>query len=213
MTRSRSNQPVALAFAACALLLASPAVAAEMPERAGTCADCHGENGVSDEPEIPTIAGASAFFIENQLIIYQEEARPCAADVFEEKDEEPAADSHCALASELSEDEVVELAEYFASQPFAPADQPFDQALAEQGESIHERNCDKCHTEGGSLDLDDAGILAGQWKPYLIEQMKFFKAGERWQPEKMQPKMEELSEADIEALAEYYASQGPERFQ
>ena len=194
------------------LLLAPPSVAAEMPQAVEqTCANCHGKDGLSDDSAIPIIAGASAFFLENQLIIYQEEARACAAEEFKDVDEVDA-DSHCALAQDLSEDQVIALAEYYSAQPFQPADQPVDQALADSGESIHNRSCDKCHTEGGSLDLDDAGILAGQWKPYLVEQMKHFKEGSRWQPEKMQPEMEGLSEDDIKALAEYYASQGSERF-
>lgn len=211
--RMRLNEATVLLLGVfAAALFAAPATAAA-PDTAETCADCHGDDGVSSDGEIPTIAGASAFFLENQLFIFQEEARPCAAGVFEDKDEQPAADDHCALAKELSEDQILELAEYYAGMPFAPADQPVDQALADKGAAIHERSCDKCHTEGGSLELDDAGILAGQWKPYLLDQLEAYKAGERWQPEKMQPQIEELSEADMKALVEYYASQGPERFQ
>lgn len=210
---TRSRIPPMLALAGLGLLILSPgATAAEAPQAVEqTCANCHGKDGLSDDGDIPIIAGASAFFLENQLLIYQEEARPCVAGEFEEV-QEVDAESHCALAATLSEEQVVEIAAYYSEQPFQPADQPVDQALADSGESIHNRSCDKCHTDGGSLALDDAGILAGQWKPYLIEQMKHFRDGERWQPEKMQPEMEGLSEDDIKALAEYYASQGAERF-
>ena len=191
------------------LLLLSPlAAAAGAPQVVkDTCANCHGEDGLSDDSAIPIIAGASSFFLENQLLIYQEEARPCAAEAFKDVDGVDA-ESHCALAGTLSEDQVLEIAEYYSGQPFQAAEQSVDSALAGEGESIHNRSCDKCHTEGGGLALDDAGILAGQWKPYLIEQMKLFRAGERWQPEKMTPEMEGLSDEDIKALAEFYASQG-----
>lgn len=204
-TEPRCTVRYVLALCAAALLW-SPASTAEKPDAVTTCANCHGEDGLSDDSTIPIIAGASAFFLENQLFIYKEEARPCAADEFKDT-AEVEVESHCALATGLSEDEIIALAGYYSEQPFQPADQPVDQALADEGASIHNRSCDKCHTEGGGLALDDAGILAGQWKPYLIEQMELFKAGERWQPEKMQPEMEELSAADIKALAEYYASQ------
>lgn len=211
--RMRLNNSMALLVTACmAMLMAAPA-AAEAPDTAGTCADCHGDNGVSSDGAIPTIAGASDFFLENQLFIFQEEARPCAAGIFGEKDEQPAADDHCALVKELSEDQIVELAGYYAGLPFVPAEQPVDQALASQGASIHERNCARCHTDGGSLALDDAGILAGQWKPYLLAQLEHYKAGERWQPETMQPQIDALGEQDMKALVEYYAGQGAERFQ
>lgn len=205
------NQSIYLALGA-SLLLAANVTAGEMPASAETCATCHSENGVSDDPEVPIIAGASSFFLENQIAIFAEEARPCEADFFKEEAAEPehdiAAEDHCALAAEVSDDEMIELAEYFSSKPFVAAEQEFDAALAEQGSSIHAKNCERCHTENGSLALDDAGILAGQWKHYLIEQMEYYKAGKRWQPEKMEPEMQKLGEEDVKALAEFYASEG-----
>lgn len=202
-------------LAGAGLILALDVSAGGMPELAKTCAICHGENGLSDEPEVPIIAGASGFFLENQIAVFAEEARPCEADFFKEEAAEPehdiSAEDHCALAAEVSDDEMVELAEYFAGEPFEPAQQEVDAALADQGASIHAGACERCHTEGGSLALDDAGILAGQWKPYLMEQMEYYKAGERWQPEKMQPEMEKLSEDDMKALAEFYAREGLQR--
>lgn len=194
------------------LLLAPPSVAAEMPQAVEqTCANCHGKDGLSDDSAIPIIAGASAFFLENQLIIYQEEARPCVEAVFEEADPKPAA-NHCALAQDLSEDEVTALSEYFADLQFRPAAQAFDAGMAETGAALHDRHCDKCHSEAGTFTLDDAGILAGQWKEYLASTMQDYISGARWQPEKMQPKVEELSEDDVKALLEYYAREGEQRW-
>ena len=200
-------------YGAAAVFLGLSTVAtAQTPELAKPCVECHGENGVSTDPEIPTIAGASSFFLENQLLIYQESARPCAKEEFQEAEHDSGAEDHCALASELSEDDIAELSQYFADQTFRPADQAFDAALAETGATIHERQCDKCHTEAGTFTLDDAGILAGQWKKYLMGEMQSYRAGERWQPEKMQPKMDELSEDDVKALVEYYAREGTQRW-
>jgi len=99
-------------------------------------------------------------------------------------------------------------AAYFAEQPFESADQEVDEDLAGMGAQIHEQRCEKCHSDGGSLALDDAGILAGQWKTYLVRTLQNYKNGERWQPEKMQPAIEALGEKDINALAEYYAREG-----
>jgi len=189
-------------------LFAVPGIAfAEAPAAAEACVACHNDDGISDDPHVPTIAGASAYFLENQLAIFNAEARPCAAEYFSGK-EEVSAENHCAALAELSEDDVVTLAEYYAEQPFKPADQEVDEDLASQGESIHAKSCDRCHSDAGSLALDDAGILAGQWKPYLIEQFKHYKAGERWQPDKMAPEMEKLSEQDMKALANFYAREG-----
>ncbi|MFN2333957.1 MAG: cytochrome c [Wenzhouxiangellaceae bacterium] len=180
---------------------------AEAPPAAEACVVCHNDDGISDDPHVPTIAGASAYFLENQLAIFNAEARPCATDYFSGK-EQVSAENHCAALAELSEDDFVTLAEYFSEQPFRPADQEVDAELASQGESIHAKSCDRCHSDAGGLALDDAGILAGQWKPYLIKQFELLKAGERWQPDKMAPEIRKLSDQDMKALANFYAREG-----
>lgn len=197
-----------LILATLAALAMSTGVFAQAPSAVEDCASCHNKNGVSDDESIPTIAGASAFFLENQLLMYQESARPCAKEEFSESEHDGIAEDHCALSKQLSEDEIIELAAYFADQPFQSADQTFDEDLAKVGAQIQEQRCAKCHSDGGSLALDDAGILAGQWKAYLISALNDYKNGERWQPEKMGPAIEALSEQDIKALAEYYAREG-----
>lgn len=191
------------------LLAGAQGAIAGTPDVASECVVCHGDNGISDEAEVPTIAGASDYFLENQLAVFGAEARPCEADYFEQESDVDAED-HCAIASNLSEDEQIEVAAYFAAKPFKPAQQEVDEELAAKGASIHEANCERCHSDGGSLALDDAGILAGQWKHYLIEQFEYYKADKRWQPEKMQPEMD-LSDEEMKALAEFYAQEGLKR--
>ena len=186
-----------------AVLVAAMNVAvAQAPAAAENCASCHNDNGVTTDASIPTIAGVGSFFLENQFAIFAESARPCAADAF--SDDEAA--DHCALVSNLSEDDRMALAEYYGEMSFEPFEQEADAALAEQGGSIHAANCDRCHTASGSEPFDDAGILAGQPIPYLIEQFKHYKAGERWQPESMAEVMQ-LEEDQMKALANFYASE------
>lgn len=179
---------------------------AKAPEFASSCVSCHGDHGLSSEGNLPTIAGASGFFIENQILQFQEKTRPCAADRFKGKEGVKAAD-HCALVAEMPEATVKKLAEYYAAQPHKKAEQTVDEKLAAQGKKIHDQRCDKCHSEGGGLAMDDAGILAGQWKPYLVSTMTEYKSEKRWQDEKMKKEMKKLSDDDIKALAEFYASQ------
>ena len=187
--------------ASSALLLTGLNVAiAQAPAAAENCASCHNDNGVTTDPNIPTIAGVGSFFLENQFAIFAEGARPCAADAFADD----AADDHCALVSGISEDDRMALAEYYGEMSFEPYEQEVDAALAEQGASIHAASCDRCHTDSGAEPFDDAGILAGQPIPYLIEQFEHYKAGERWQPESMAEVMQ-LSEDEMKALANFYA--------
>ncbi len=185
------------------LTLAFNFAVAQAPDAIESCTGCHNENGVTDDPEVPTIAGVGSFFLENQLILYSEGERPCAAEDFADHE----ADDHCAIFSDMSEDDKIAIAEYYGDLPYESFQQEVDAALAEQGEAIHNESCDRCHSDAGAEPFDDAGILAGQPIPYLVEQSKVYKAGERWQPEKMAETMD-LSEEEMKALAHYYAAEG-----
>ena len=86
------------------------------------------------------------------------------------------------------------------------AKQDFDAALAEAGKAVHEAQCDRCHSEGGSNPEDEAGILAGNLMGYLEAQLADYRSGDREQPKKMKEKLDALSADDVEALVHYYGS-------
>jgi len=188
------------------LPLATGAWAADVNKLVGNCASCHGKDGASTESDVPIIGGYSAPFIVDSLIAYKKKARPCPESEYRTGDKKGQKSDMCSVAKDLSEADMKQLGQYFASKKFVRAQQKFDPALAKKGKELHERSCDKCHSEGGSLASDDAGIMAGQWMPYLKEQFKEFKAGKRPMVKKMQPKMEKLEQADIDALINFYGS-------
>jgi len=206
MNTGRTN-PLAMAVLGALALVAAPMALAGAPGSAESCLGCHGSDGISNDPNTPTISGASDFFIENQLFLFQGEERPCVADLFAKVEGTSAAD-HCALVADWSEDTIAEVAAHFSEQPHQAADQSVDTGRAEAGAAIHEASCARCHADSGSDPADDAGILAGQWKPYLVRTMTDFREGRRMQPATMEREMQALSDDDIEALAAYYASQG-----
>lgn len=177
---------------ALALLVDSDASAADAAKLTEMCASCHGKDGVSTRPEVPTIAGYSAVYLSDSLVAYKNNERPCV--------------TMCNIAKALSDQDMEALGKYFAAKKFVRAKQAFDAAKAKQGENIHSVNCKKCHEDGGSVAEDDAGILAGQWMPYLRATFDEYMSGKRPQPEKMKEKTAKLSKDDIEALVHYYAS-------
>ena len=183
------------------------ALAADLDAMIANCNGCHGDDGVSQWSDVPTIAGIDAFVHSDALYIYQEEARPCATGPYRQGDTSRPETSMCEVAGGLSEDEIEAVAEHYAGLPFVPAKQDFDAALAEAGKAIHEAECDRCHSDGGSNAEDEASILAGQWMGYLETTFAQYAAGEREQPKKMQEKMNALSADDTKALIHYYASQ------
>jgi sulfide dehydrogenase cytochrome subunit len=113
----------------------------------------------------------------------------------------------CAVTADLSDDMIDEVAAYYAGLPFVAAKQDFDAGLAEAGKAVHDAECDRCHSEGGSNPEDEASILAGQNMGYLADTMAEYRAGEREQPKKMEEKLNALSDDDVNALVHYYASQ------
>ena len=189
------------------LFAVSRLATADVGATAATCDGCHGDGGVSQWTDVPTIAGMPAVVQEDALFIYADKARPCAESKFRQGDTSRAATSMCDIAAGLSEEEIVDIAAHYAALAFVPAKQDFDAALASAGEAVHKEQCDRCHSEGGSNPDDEAGILAGQQMGYLKTTFAEFASGEREQPGKMKEKMDLLSADDVNALLHFYASQ------
>ncbi len=164
-----------------------------------TCAGCHGTNGNSQGPAIPTIAGMA------------EDTFTDAMNAFKDPEGGKNATIMDRIAKGYSDEDIAAMASFFAKQKFVAAKQDFDAAKAESGKKIHEKSCEKCHEEGGTKDVDGSGILAGQWKPYLHYSLVDALNGDRAVPKKMAKKLksvhEEKGDAAIAELIEYYASQ------
>ena len=181
--------------------------AADLDTLIEDCNGCHGDNGVSQWNDVPTIAGIDAFAHSEALYIYQDGARPCATGPYRQGDTSRPEASMCDVVADLDDDQIEAIADHYSQLDFVPAKQDFDAALAEAGKAIHDAECDRCHSDGGSNADDEASILAGQWMGYLETTFAQYAAGEREQPKKMQEKMDALSADDTKALIHYYASQ------
>lgn len=195
----------------CLILLACCAcagnAAADANALIGTCEGCHGEKGVSQWSDMPTIAGIDGFAHSEALYAYRDQARPCATSNFRRGDTSRGATSMCEVAADLSDDDIEDIASHYAALPFVAAKQEFDPDLAAAGEEIHDRECALCHSEGGSNPEDESSILAGQWMGYLEATFAQYASGDREQTDKMKEKLDSLSPADVKALVHYYASQ------
>ncbi|MCG8613598.1 MAG: c-type cytochrome [Pseudomonadales bacterium] len=163
-----------------------------------SCNECHGPNGNSTIASVPTIAGVSSFAFEEAFIAYLEDGRVAR---------EYEGENMKSILQKISERDRSELIEHYSQQAFIPAKQPFDSDKAKAGKSIHNNECAKCHSGGGSVAEDDAGILAGQWRDYLMEELKQYQNGNRLGSKKMTKVINKLSESELEALTHYYASQ------
>jgi sulfide dehydrogenase cytochrome subunit len=171
------------------------------------CDDCHGDNGVSQWADVPTIAGMPEYVHSDALFAYRDNTRPCAESEYRQGDTSRPATTMCDAVADLDDATLEDIALNYFELPFVAAQQEFDADLAAAGQTVHDEKCDKCHSEGGSNPDDEAGILAGQWMDYLANSFAEYASGDREQPKKMKEKMDELSAADATALQHYYSSQ------
>ncbi len=189
------------------LTLGLPALAtADVDALMNDCNGCHGDNGVSQWSDVPTIAGLAEFVHVDALFIYQDEARPCSESKYRQGDTSRPATTMCAIAADLSESDIEALAAAYAVLPYVKAKQEFDAAKAAAGKALHDAKCDKCHSEEGTNPDDEAGMLGGQQMGYLRDTFAAYAAETREQPGKMKQVLDEMSADDIEALVHYYGS-------
>jgi cytochrome c553 len=195
---------VAIAVAGFAISGAAAAADAKLVQ---SCNDCHGNNGLTQWQDVPSIAGISAGVIADSLAAYKAKELPCAKMSYKQGDTKRPQTDMCAVAGTLNDAQVKDLAAHYSKLPAKPMKQPFDAAKAAKGKAIHMKDCDGCHSDNGRAADDDAGILGGQPLGYVKMALGDFKAGKRQAEKKMKDKIAKLGDADLEALAHFYASQ------
>lgn len=172
----------------------APAAGLPLEEQVEVCADCHGENGNSTTPEIPSLAGQPALTITNQMIYFRETLRNN--------------DVMTPQAQGLSDAEIEALAAYYAKQPVSPAPDlsDLDSRRYEQGKTLaREMRCASCHRSDFSGN-EQMPRLAGQREDYLIKAMKDYRERNRGGPDTtMIDILRDVSNEEIEALAHFLA--------
>jgi len=182
-----------------------------------TCVACHGEQGNSVGPAIPNLSGMSPNYMMAAMLAYKYDDEDKLEEVidsdsdFEDVEIFPRYSTIMGrIAKGYTEAEIKMIAEYFSGLTPKFPSQSYDSELATAGAELHELHCEKCHENEGRSAEDDAGILAGQWKPYFLYTMSDFISGERAMPKKMKKELDEIADAvgddGIKQLAEYYAS-------
>ncbi len=176
--------------AAAGMLAAGGAHAAADPQ---ACFACHGPNGNSANPAVPSLAGQPAQFIGTQLIMFREKRR-----------ENPLMSP---VAAVLTNADINALGKFFAAQAReAPAKKASEQVMAAGRKLAEDYNCVVCH--GPALKgQQHIPRLAGQQAEYLRTQLRGFKAGTRFDMDgNMTSAAQRLNAADIDVLAEYLST-------
>lgn len=172
-------------------------------EKSRLCQGCHGEDGNSIDELIPKLAGQYEKYISKQIRNYQAGVR-----------------SHeimNAMAATLSDEDLADISSYFANQAKMKGN---GATSNEQGKNIFLKGnlsqmvlaCVNCHGISGkglSPNSPMFPVIGGQHKAYLLKQLIDFKEDDRVNSPNaiMNRIVRSLSNADLEALAEYISVQ------
>lgn len=175
------------------------------PAIVGLCSLCHGDPGPSPFIGVPTIHGLPEGVLRAALSDFRDGFRPCRVSACSQDGRCPDMNM-CDIVGSMDDEQIEELAEWYAEQPFPPHQDPYDPELAAIGREIHDRECEICHTRLGSEPRDDASMLRGQRKVYLRTALEDFRQGRRViDIPAMENPIRGLTPEQLDALAEFYS--------
>lgn len=189
-------------FALCGLYASVAALAEgsaqEGQSKSTACVACHGVNGNSSNPEWPSLAGQHGQYVKKQLQAFKSGAR-----------KNPLMTP---MAMGLSDDDVEDLAAYFAAQ--TPAGLEADAAKLPLGQRVYRSGdmktgmpaCASCHGPGGDGNPAAAyPAIRGQYATYVAAQLRAYRAGTRQTDpnQVMRNVASTMSDEQIDAVASY----------
>ncbi len=191
-------------------LLASCSVWAQGSIEAGkaksqTCVACHGADGNSLITQYPKLAGQHEKYLEKQL----KDLKLGMTSGGKQGRNEPVMG---AMAMPLSEQDMADLAAYYASLPISNNSTP--ENVVDEGKALYtagdaERGvtaCIACHgPRGNGTELSGFPKISGQHAEYIKAQLEKFRDGSRNNDMNamMRDVAKKLTDADIETLSKY----------
>ena len=170
-----------------------PAAAQTVKERLPACLDCHGENGQSQNPDVPSLGAQHAFYVTVQLLLFRERMR--------------VAVSMNDATKGLSDDDLRSVADLISKlPPPQPAGGPVDEARIERARALVQQNhCNFCHTPNFA-GQQNVPRIADQREDYLIKALRGYKDNSRrGYDATMAETMAPISDDQILDLAYYIA--------
>jgi cytochrome c553 len=173
--------------------------------KSATCAACHGADGNSTNPEWPKLAGQSESYLFKQL------------QNFKAGQDAPDGRYNASMApmvAPLSEQDMADLAAYFASQTPKPGEA--DQTMVELGRQVFKGGnnasgvaaCAACHGPNGNGNpAAKFPMLAGQHAKYTAMQLEAFSKSQRANDagQMMRNIASKMTDEEMAAVSEYIA--------
>lgn len=160
-------------------------------DRTRFCGHCHGQDGNSKREHIPNLAGQHPLYL---FSAFEKFANGERVDFVMSK-----------LAQQLTLEDRVNIAVYYASQAVKPQPLVAEAEAKAQGARLFAGTCAACHGAQGQ-GFDTLPRLAGQPHAYIAKALTRFKSQDpARQGSIMQAVAASLTEADIQAAAAYVA--------
>ena len=193
--------------AAAVALVLTGACQAALPAASATCAACHGASGEGSIAGVPRLAGKNPDYLAHALSMFKAGTRASA--------------TMQAVARELSDSDMRELAAYFSQQHpprpgGAPAPAPelvaAGRELAEAGAGPALAACFSCHAAGGKGNGARFPSIAGESMAFLVERLHAFQARAKAAPPapgSMTGVAASMSESQVQQAAAYLSQLDP----
>jgi cytochrome c553 len=204
LANAEPSSAVAFDLPTLKLLRSADPAKGEALAKESKCAKCHGDAGVSDDPDDVNIAGMSSSYLFKQLKDYQDKKRD-DRDMYKN-------------VKELNDQQLADLSAWYAE--LEPAVRGANKTVTAEIQKLITHGdperllkaCAACHGSKGRGGQFDHPALAGQNRTYLVDSMVAFKEEDRTNDiySRMRTVSEVLTEEEIEALADYYAADLPE---
>lgn len=166
---------------------------------ANVCSACHGDGGVSPDPQYPFLAGQSSAAIYKQLHDYKSGAR--------------YHELMTPVVQKLTEAQMADVAGYFsrgdtfgALGPRWPVPDPDIERLVTRGDSKRNMpSCNSCHGTGVGGPIETP-TLTGQHEEYLVRQLRLYAQGQRRNDvyARMRSLSARLTDDEKKRVASYY---------
>jgi cytochrome c553 len=161
--------------------------------KAEVCAGCHGETGISQTENIPSLAGQPDQFLQWQLVFFRAGSR---------KNEQMQP-----IVEEITNEDIRNLGAYFSQLTPAKGAEDKDPDLSKKGAQVAVgRRCASCHTDTFA-GTKAVARLAGQREEYLVKALRDYKTSQRvgGGAAAMADVAYPMSEEEITAVAHYLA--------
>jgi cytochrome c553 len=179
-----------------------PMLGETFARRVAPCLACHGENGDSPHPVVPSLGGQPAPYLLIQLYLFRENQR---ASTYKKGDEMVEIMSE--MTKGFTDDDLRTFSEFLSTQPPPPLPQlPTDPARMQAGRAlITQHRCNSCH----NLDLtgrESVPHIANQREDFLIKTMREYRDNVRHGYDGMMASvLAPVTDAQIADLAYYIA--------